>query len=145
MKKLLGILVLGLLWFNVSFAEDLNLDSYQQFRQSLDQLFYKLDKSERFFCDDGIKKSLGSDAVLRCNVYKNLIKDLDENITAVSYNKSNFFYGFINYYPPVDGNSAFDDYYYPFLTNNECEKYKSLYIKIDNHPKNCTKINLIIN
>ena len=68
-------MVLGLLWFNVSFAEDLNLDSYQQFRQSLDQLFYKLDKSERFFCDDGIKKSLGSDAVLRCNVYKNLIKE----------------------------------------------------------------------
>ena len=94
------------------------------------------------FHDDGIKKSLGSDAVLRCNVYKNLIKDLDENITAISYNKSNFFYAFINYYPSVDGNSAFDDYYYPFLTNNECEKYKSLYIKIDNHPKNCTKINL---
>ena len=144
-KKLLGALVLCLLWFNVSFAEDLNLDSYQQFRQSLDQLFYKLDKSERFFCDDGIKKSLGSDAVLRCDVYKNLIKVLDENITTISYNKSNFFYAFINYYPPVDENSAFDDYYYPFLTNNECEKYKSLYIKIDNRPQNCTKINLIIN
>ena len=78
-----------------------------------------------------MKKSLGSEAVVRCNVYKNLKTDLDKNITSVSYNKSNFFYGFINYYPPVDGNSAFDDYYYPFLTKNKCEKYKSLYIKID--------------
>jgi len=144
MKKLLGILVLGLLWCNVTFAETLNLDSYQQFRQSLDQLFYKIKMSEEFFCDDDIKKSLGSDAVLRCNVYKNLKTDLDKNITSISYNKSNVFYAFTNFYPPVDGNSAFDDTYYPFLTKNECEKYKSLYIKIDNRPQNCTKINLII-
>jgi hypothetical protein len=145
MKKLLGIVVISFLSINISFAEDLNLDSYKQFRQSLDQLFYKLDKSKRFFCSDNMKKSLGSDAVLRCNVYENLIKDLDKNITAISYNKTNFFYAFINYYPSVDGNSAFDDYYYPFLTNKECEKYKSLYIQIDHNPKNCTKINLIIN
>ena len=76
---------------------------------------------------------------------KKLKIDLDKNITSITYNKSNFFYGFINYYPPVDGNSAFDDYYYPFLTKNKCEKYKSLYIKIDDWPQNCTKINLIIN
>jgi len=144
MKKLLGILVLGLLWCNVVFAETLKLDSFLQFRQSLDQLFYKLKMSEEYFCDDGMKKVLGSDAVVRCNIYKNLKTDLDKNITSVSYNKSNFFYGFINYYSPVDGNSAFDDYYYPFLTKNECEKYKSLYIKIDHRPQNCTKINLII-
>ena len=145
MKKLLAIVVLSFLSINISFAEDLNLDSYKQFRQSLDQLFYKLDKSKRFFCSDNMKKSLGSDAVLRCNVYENLIKDLDKNITAISYNKTSFFYAFINYYPSVDGNSAFDDYYYPFLTSKECEKHKSLYIQIDHNPKNCTKINLIIN
>ena len=145
MKIFLKTLILCLLWFNVSFAQDLNLDSYQQFRQSLDQLFYKLDKSKKFFCSDNMKKSLGSDAVLRCNVYENLIKDLDKNITAISYNKTDFFYAFINYYPAVNGNSAFDDYYYPFLTSKECEKHKSLYIQIDNNPKNCTKINLIIN
>jgi hypothetical protein len=143
MKKLLGILVLGLLWCNISFAETLKLDSYLQFRQSLDQLFYKLKISEGL-CSDDLIKQLGSEYALQCNVQKKIKINLDKNITSISYNKSNFFYGFINYYPPVDGNSAFDDYYYPFLTKNECEKYKSLYIKIDNRPQNCTKINLII-
>ena len=81
MKKILGIVVLGLLWCNVGFAEKLILNCKGEFSDTKIDDYYIVDTSEKT-----LKIKGGAAVNVRINDAEILMSDLNTNKSSKGYN-----------------------------------------------------------